>query len=269
MNDDTTTKTEESKDQDHNDTSKETDNTSSEPSRKKYRLRPPSSKSLIDTESKEQDQNDHSECPKELIWSRDYLFNGIDKNIRMGIRMDTVASFSVTESRMADRMTETIMRYVPYGKDTIIFDGMSCVGGNTISFAKYFNRVLSNEFDKSRYDMLIHNVRDVIGLDNVVYFNDSILTLALTQSYDVLFLDPEWGGPDYKHKKNLRLHIGDEPVEDFCSRVLQGTSVSMIALKLPVNYDNDYMRQFAEENDCKYSFFSNFRKMTLTILRRK
>ena len=45
--------------------------------------------------------------------------------------MDTVASFSVTESDMADRMTKKIIQFAENKKasDNIIFDGMACVGG--------------------------------------------------------------------------------------------------------------------------------------------
>ena len=81
------------------------------------------------------------------------------------------------------------------------------------------------------------------------------------------------GGPDYKEKNNLRLTISDVPMEDFILQVFKNSSfVSMVALKLPTNYDNGYLKEFAESNSLSYQFFNNhkkFRKMTLTILMRR
>jgi hypothetical protein len=235
------------------------------PVAKKYRIVKP--QTATGTSNRPIDSK--SECPPHLIRSRDYLFGGLNRDTRNSIRMDTVASFSVTESQTADMMTKKISEYLTKIERPVIFDGMACVGGNTISFSKSFPSVLSNEFDQERYQMLMHNVRDVLKCDNVIFFNDSILNLAFTQEYDALFLDPEWGGPDYKYKRALRLTISDHPVEDFCMNVFEKCGrVSVIALKLPVNYDNEYLQHVAESHGYRYSFFSNYRKMTLTILER-
>lgn len=212
-------------------------------------------------------------CPRQLHRSRDYLFRGISTYQRKDIAMDTVASYSVTESHMADRMTSIILEHAegirPSAEHSIL-DGMACVGGNTISFAHSFKTVLANEYDKSRYDMLCHNVRNVMNINNVQCFNESITDLATTANYDILFLDPEWGGPDYKFKENLRLTIADIGVESFCTKVMNDCpKVHTIALKLPVNYDNEYLQQTADENGLSYILFTNFRKMTLTIIQRK
>lgn len=69
-------------------------------------------------------------CPPRLFRSRDYLFKGIELAQRRNIVMDTVASFSVTESHMADKMTEKILQFAEKVKphDNVIFDGMACVG---------------------------------------------------------------------------------------------------------------------------------------------
>jgi len=74
--------------------------------------------------------------------------------------IDEVASFSVTESRSADDMTKVILAHHPRGTagqqmaDLTILDGMSCVGGNTISFCQRFKNVLSNELDEGRFGIL-------------------------------------------------------------------------------------------------------------------
>jgi len=211
-------------------------------------------------------------CPPGLFRSRDFLFNGISLAQRKNIVMDNVARFSVTESQMADKMTEKILEFAQRVKpsDNVMFDGMACVGGNTISFAQSFRTVLANEFDEARHDMLKHNVTEVLNIQNVTFFNGSIIDLAMSCEYDILFLDPEWGGPDYKFKKQLRLTISDVSVEELVTNVMSNCHrVHTIALKLPVNYDNEFLQRVAEGQGLSYHFFSNFHKMTLTVLQRK
>ena len=70
---------------------------------------------------------------------------------------------------------------------------MACVGGNTISFAKTFKKVIANELDESRYHILQHNTTQVAGCcGNVEFRNESILELVKKVQFDILFLDPEW-----------------------------------------------------------------------------
>jgi 16S rRNA G966 N2-methylase RsmD len=208
---------------------------------------------------------------RELIRSRDSLFCGIEANLRKNIQLDEVAAFSVTESHQADQMTLKIINYCQQNhlQHLRIFDGMACVGGNTISFAKSFQTVLSNEFSSLRYQMLVNNVQTVMQLHNVEFSNQSILDLAFTEIFEIIFLDPEWGGPDYKFKKNLRLTIGEVSVEDFCLAIFDRCpGVQVIALKLPVNYDNRYLRNTMQAKNIVHTFDNTFEKMTLTLLRR-
>ena len=77
------------------------------------------------------------------------------------------------------------------------------------------------------------------------------------------------GGPSYKDNDKLRLTISNVALEQFVLDVFSSRPrVSMVALKLPVNYDNDYLENFARTNSFSYQFFTQFRKMTLTILQR-
>jgi hypothetical protein len=210
-------------------------------------------------------------CPEALLWKRQYLFRSLSADQISNLRMDDVAAYSVTEVQSAETITRLLRGALPIDRSVAILDGMACVGGNTISFASAFDRVLSNEMNPRRYEMLEHNVRNVLKLENVTFFNQSILDLAFSRSdYQILFLDPEWGGPDYKDKVNLRLVISDEPLEDFCLRVFQRCPhVSVVGLKLPVNYDNGFIREFARKHGLKYTFYSeHLKRMTLTVLTR-
>ena len=162
------------------------------------------------------------ECPQNLQGKRDFLFRGFDPNKKSKFVIDEVASFSVTESQSADEMTNVIWAQFAarkraslciLGKSWIaarpclqppishlvrtnshvtLQDGMACVGGNTISFAKKFSSVISNELDSGRYEILKHNTVEVAGCKGVEFRNDSILELVKREKFDILFLDPEW-----------------------------------------------------------------------------
>jgi len=157
-------------------------------------------------------------CPQNLSGKRDFLFRGYDATKKTKFVIDEVAAFSVTESQSADEMTRVILAEAGASATTIL-DGMACVGGNTISFAKGFRRVLSNDLDEGRYGILRHNVSSVMECTNVEFFNDSILELVKRVEFDVLFLDPEWGGPGYKDATSLLLTISDVAMEDFVLQV--------------------------------------------------
>lgn len=218
-------------------------------------------------------------CPEHLLWKRKYLFKGVNQALVERIKMDEVSAFSITETHSAATMTELIWHGLQkcenfkrlYAGNSCILDGMACVGGNTISFATQFSRVVSNELDPSRFVMLQNNASTVMGLRNVDFMNGSILDVAFErEDYDVMFLDPEWGGPDYKDKTNLVLPISDQSMEEFCLDVLiRVPRVSMVALKLPLNYDNGFIAQFAKNNSLTYAFYTEgMKKMSLTLLTR-
>ena len=110
-----------------------------------------------------------------------------------------------------------------------VFDMMGGVGGDTIEFGK----------DISRFSMLRTNV-GVYGLSNVELHNKCSLTLLPdilnTNAVDVVYMDPPWGGKSYKDSALLTLSIDGRPIEDVIREVMMST-VKLIALKLPKNYD--------------------------------
>ena len=52
--------------------------------------------------------------------------------------MDEVASFSVTEANFADKISNIILKIPKIKSNMSIIDATACVGGNSISFCKYF-----------------------------------------------------------------------------------------------------------------------------------
>lgn len=245
----------------------------------------------------------------DLQSKRSRLFGAKFKADLSLIQIDNVAAFSVTESSIAEVISNMVVRACSaVGRDArtlTMFDGMACVGGNTMSFAKHFGIVLANELDFRRYHMLVHNVAQVCGHRNVWFASDSLLTLlrlspppASTSSsssssssswassastavppFHLLFLDPEWGGPTYKDAPmgTLSLTIGPMSVEQVIIEAFEASSsppspssgLMGIVLKLPRNYNNSLIRRAAEQSGASYEFHDELQGMTLSILMRK
>ncbi len=171
---------------------------------------------------------------------RDFLFKNFPDKKRQLVEMDNVSYYSVTDSESADLISKFLIESTDIdASKSVILDGMACIGGNTFSFAKYFEKVISNELNPTRYVMLKNNVRNLVESDNVTVTNESILTYALKPDifYDVLFLDPEWGGPDYKTHKELELKIGAVDLNAFVNKVFDHKPCcKYILLKLPLNF---------------------------------
>lgn len=121
--------------------------------------------------------------------------------------------------------------------DLKITDATGGVGGNTLSFGRVFSIVYSVEIDPIRAEYLQNNV-NVYNLKNVIVLNSDYTKLDIVQ--DILFVDPPWGGTSYKEHQNLKLTLGNTPIEDICNIALN-KKTKLIALKLPYNYDINYL----------------------------
>jgi tRNA G10 N-methylase Trm11 len=110
------------------------------------------------------------------------------------------------------------------------------VGGDTILFGLNFAKVESIEIDKDNFEVLKHNV-ETYKLKNVkLHFGDS--TEIYNWKTDVLYLDPPWGGPEYKTKENLDLYLGDDRIDEFLEEILEEEwRPRYIFMKLPRNYN--------------------------------
>ena len=75
---------------------------------------------------------------------------------------------------MTDEFTAQIISNIiklKYPNTKIIADMTANVGGNTLNFAKHFDKVYSIEINKNTFDMLNNNIK-VYGYKNIKTFND-------------------------------------------------------------------------------------------------
>lgn len=146
------------------------------------------------------------------------------------IKMTSDALYSVTSPYAADKISKIIKNIMP-NTQTII-DATANVGGNTLSFATFFQSVTAIEINKNTAEILKNNI-EVYKRTNVKIINDDFLNLINTLSADVIFMDPPWSGTFYNMYKIMDLYLSDVNIID----ILEKLNCKMIALKLPLNYN--------------------------------
>lgn len=191
---------------------------------------------------------------------RDYLFKFVSPETRSHIKLDDEAAYSVTDQYTADRMTRDIMRFVDV--NAVVCDATACIGGNTHSFARAFRHVVAIEQNPTRFEYLKHNM-GVLQIKNVqCVCGDALEEVPWhlagkghRRPYNVIFVDPPWGGPDYKEHERLSLYLGDLPLAEVCKQWAHLTTY--IAIKTPINFDESAFRR--DTSDCMELVFKNNR----------
>ena len=220
------------------------------------------------------------------------------------MRMDEEALFSITDCKSAQKISAKLLALRGIDASSVVTDLTACVGGNVISFGAHFSRVNAVEIDATRHDMLVTNVRDVVGLKNVRFFNCDAVQLFASSSdsssssssghygggggdgggasgaaavpvsvetvsgaeerlqQDILFLDPPWGGLDYRASDQLHLHLGGVDMGELVETRLRGRA-KYVALKLPQNFAVD---DFKRDVSGAVTAYRDLRKMLLLIV---
>ncbi len=181
------------------------------------------------------------------------LFRKIDDlSIMNNLQIDNESIHYITPKEKSSLISQIILNHLSILKininNIIITDAMACVGGDTISFAHIFKKVIAIELNKDRVKYLTNNI-NVYKLKNVEIFNDDCLKILHNISrHNVVFIDPPWGGSKYKEHKNLTLKISDKPLEQICNDIMNENIMKctpeLIVLKLPKNY---YMPKIYKE----------------------
>ena len=152
-----------------------------------------------------------------------------------------------------------------------VVDYTSGVGGNVLSFCKYFNYIYAIELSQQRAEYLENNI-GVYGFKNIKVVNKCAIEFnnndLIQINPNVIYLDPPWGGTNYKNNENLLLKLGDISIEELIVDISIKFSIyyenivnlnlkekknnlnnKLIILKLPKNYDVEYLYNYIKNNN--------------------
>lgn len=152
------------------------------------------------------------------------------------LKLTTEGEYSVTRRRDADRILAIMEKIVGDLKTKTITDATGCVGGDTIQFGLRCKFVNSIEMNAENFQVLQNNV-NVYNLENVtLHHGDS--TKVFNWKSDILFVDPPWGGPNYRENQTLELYLSEKRLDEWLEEILlRKIRPSYIFLKLPTNYN--------------------------------
>lgn len=152
------------------------------------------------------------------------------------LKLTEEGSYSVTRRRDADRILSVLKTVLKDTKTKTITDATGCVGGDTIHFGLHFKQVDSIEINSTNFEALQNNV-SVYGLTNVKLYNGDA-TKVFNWKTDVLYIDPPWGGPNYKETPNLDLYMSSKRIDEWLEEILlRKNRPNFIVLKLPQNFN--------------------------------
>ena len=173
------------------------------------------------------------------------------KNIntnRLKISNEGVYSISKPE------VSKEILNYIlsKTGKNIIVLDGTGNVGGDTIRFglSKNVKKVFTTEINKDNFEILKHNI-NVYKLNNKIsLYNVDFIKFykILKKKIDVIFIDPPWGGPNYKKKCRLNLYLSKQSIGTIVKDIKKRKICSYIFIKIPFNFN---ITKFQLESDTK------------------
>ena len=121
-----------------------------------------------------------------------------------------------------------------------MLDGTAGLGGNTISFCKYFKYLLAIEYNTNRFTLLKNNI-ELFHILNIKLLNEDSINLIiennLIKNINCYFFDPPWGGIYYKKKKNIEFKLGNYNLNNIIELIKNINEKKIIIFKLPKNYN--------------------------------
>jgi 16S rRNA G966 N2-methylase RsmD len=176
------------------------------------------------------------------------------------ILMDDVAKYSITLPEKADMITEIIRKNYQLMfptdnlEELIITDAMACIGGNTLSFSKCFKDVNANEINTTRFQYLVHNMKEYTR-DNICFYNDNYLNLIKKLKQNIVFIDPPWGGPIYKSQYKMDIMIqkddlSEVKLDEIIEEIFENQETKMIIYKLPINHNIENFKKYKYKMMC-------------------
>lgn len=158
-------------------------------------------------------------------WDRRYqLFSRFDD----GIRLDREGLFSVKPEASALEVAKRL-------PGATVLDAFCGAGGSAIGFAREGKRVIAVDINAERLAMARHNAALYGVADNITFINGDVRELPSEISFDSVFFDPPWGGPDYFRLEHFTFGNfapdANPLIKDMVSRSIPS------AFSLPKNFD--------------------------------
>ncbi len=190
------------------------------------------------------------------------------------IKVTEEGAYSYTKRADGQKTIEFLHQHLGSLKKYSILDGTGNIGGDTILFGLHFKEVQSIEMDEENFKALKHNV-ELYDLDNVHIHHGDTMKMFDQFPTNILYLDPPWGGPDYKLKKELDLFLGQGDDARRLDLFLRDEVLAApkrpeyIVLKLPFNYNMFRLKEITAFERIHVLKIRNYRIVLLKVTKPK
>lgn len=172
--------------------------------------------------------------------------------------------YSYTHKKDAEYLSLFIKKIVKNDiENTLIVDGTTSLGGNLISFIEHFNFIIGIEINNIRFNKLLYFLNTKYFLNfskkkekiynsskkNIMLINDSFnhyinFINNIEKKNKIIYLDPPWGGKNYKQYNNIILGLAGVPLHKLVQQIKQLDNNTIIIIKLPLNY---FLKSFSNK----------------------
>jgi hypothetical protein len=164
------------------------------------------------------------------------------------------SEYSVLKPWQEPQVTRILQEWFGTKDVTRIVDATAHIGVDSIHLSDTFPlaQVDSYEIVPQIYNALVKNVK-AFNKEGVIHPHlGDITTWNPATSYNLLYVDPPWGGVNYKKVKKLQLYLqaeGTPPDESknintLVDKWLESSKVQHIILKAPGNFDDSYLSKY-------------------------
>lgn len=170
------------------------------------------------------------------------------------------SGYSVLKPWHKKYVTTILHKWFPDSKEIVnIIDATAHIGVDSLHLSDTFPdaHVDSYEIVKNIYNALVKNIKTFGKESKITPHNADITVWTPTKSYDLLFVDPPWGGVEYHTQKKLNLYLqkeGDKPdptknIYVLIDKWLATNKIHHIMLKAPENFNRDPMVKYSVKEE--------------------
>ena len=162
-------------------------------------------------------------------------------------KLNSEGTFSITRPHESQQISHFIENFIRVNEDDnvcdqdrsglsdkIITDATACMGGDLVKFSKRAKYVNGVEIDPENFKLLLENCK-IFNCQNINLFCQDYLEIYDKLRQDVIYLDPEWGGPGYKTKEFVILKLGDIEIYELIRLIKEKNLAKYIFVKAPLN----------------------------------
>jgi 16S rRNA G966 N2-methylase RsmD len=193
--------------------------------------------------------------------------NEKEKDILKKVRIDNDSISYISSPIYAEKISKIILNHTKTNKINITDCTAGC-GGDTLSFLHKFKKVYSIEKNLVRYNYLLNNINVYkLSKQSRIYCGNFLNIIKQIEDHNVLYIDPPWGGRNYKKYRNLKLSINNISLENILIDLITDKKTKkvpeFVVLKLPNNYDLKYL--YDKLKDYGKLYFYNLKKMLVIV----